>query len=132
MERPLIILTTEDVVLLVTVLVVVVLALMLRRRRGPPGTGVMPVVGDAAHDGPTDVLTPAYDQLRALEAIEIRTLRAIADHRARMQAMRQHLAHGTAAEQAVLDTLERLTFMAITAQHDRALREALTSEGVEE
>lgn len=132
MERPLVILTTEDLVLVITVLVALVLALMLRRRRPPPRAGTTPVVGDGAHDALDDALTPAYDRLRALEAVEARTLRAVAEHRARIQAMRQHLAHGTAEEHELLDTLERLTFAAITAQHDRALTEALTREGVDE
>ncbi|MDQ2785504.1 MAG: hypothetical protein M3Y58_10955 [Chloroflexota bacterium] len=125
MDRPLLLLTTEDLVLVLILLVAVALALTLRHRRPAERT-------DATHDagiaGVEEALAPAYDQLRALEAIEARTLRAVADHRARITAMRQQL-HGTPEEQELLDEVQRLTFAAITAHHDRALTEALTMRG---
>ncbi|MHB8648269.1 MAG: hypothetical protein ACYDAR_21015 [Thermomicrobiales bacterium] len=129
MERPLLIFTAEDLVLALTLLVTVALAIALWRHGMGRTAVATPGVGDAANDGSDDALASAYDQLRALEAIEARTLRAIAEHRTRIQAMRQQLAHGTAEEHELLDTLERLTFAAIAAQHDRALNEALISKG---
>jgi hypothetical protein len=129
MERPLLIFTVEDLVLALALLVAVALALRLRQRRGSPGADS---TDDARIADPVDGLSTAYDQLRALEAIEARTLRAVADHRMRIQAMRQQLAHGTAEEQELLDAVQRSTFAAIAEQHDRALEEALTREGADQ
>lgn len=126
MDRPLLILTTEDLVLISILLVAVALALTLRHRHM---AGRADATGDAGVAGPEEALGPAYDQLRALEAIEARTLRAVADHRARIAAMRQQLPHGTPEEQELLDAVQRLTFAAITQHHDRALTEALTMRG---
>jgi hypothetical protein len=127
MERPLLIFTVEDLVLALALLVAVALGYAaLRQWRGPPGAHSTNDEGMARPEG---IIGPAHDQLRALEAIEARTLRAVADHRMRIQAMRQQLAHGTAEEQKLLSEVERLTFAAIAEQHDRALREALATEG---
>lgn len=129
MERPLLIITVEDLVLVLALLAAVALALTLWRRRGPPGAAI---TIDAGIADPASALGAAHAQLRALEAIEARTLRAVADHSGRIQAMRQHFVHGTAEEQALLDTVQRLTFAAIAEQHDRALEEALAMRGENE
>lgn len=131
MERPVLLLTVEDLILVLALLTVIGLglALTLRYRRGPPGADTPRAAGIAPLDDP---LAPAYDQLRALEAIEVRTLRAVAEHRGRIKAMRQQIVDGTPEEQELLDAVQRLTFAAITAQHDRALAEALTTQGVDE
>ncbi len=131
MERPLLIFTGEDVVLALTLLIAIGLGLALRHRR-PAGRADSSAADDKEIAWPEDALTPAYDRLRALEAVEARTLRAIAEHRARIAAMRQQLLDGTAEEHDLLDAVQRLTFAAIAAQHDRALNEALATEGVDE
>jgi hypothetical protein len=129
MERPLLLFTAEDLVLVLALLIAVALALKLRHWRRAAGADA---ADDARIADPADGLSPAYDQLRALEAIEVRTLRAVADHRMRIQAMRQHLMHGTAEEQELLDAVQRSTFAAIAEQHDRALEEALAREGMDQ
>lgn len=131
MERPLLMLTVEDVILALALLIAFGLGLVLTLRRHPAGRADPTVADDGGIARQEAMLVPVYDRLRALEAIEARTLRAVAEHRSRIAAMHQQLVDGTAEEHDLLDAVQRLTFAAIAEQHDRALREALTTEGVD-